>query len=133
MRASLNQAMDMAKKLGYVFLTTSDNCGRPHLSIVQALDIDSRERLSLMAWFCQNTFKNLQENPNVSVVVWDPIHDDGYQLSGVMDDMEEVAILDGYSFGLEERKHFPQVEWRIRVSVEKILNFQKAPHIDVEV
>lgn len=133
MRASLNEAMEMAKRIGYVFLTTADRTATPHLSIVQPISLDHQDRLKLMAWFCQYSLKNLQENSKVTVVVWDPVKDIGYQLLGTIDDMQEVAELDGYAVGLEEKKHFPQVEWKILVRVEHILNFQKAPHIDVEV
>lgn len=133
MRDSLIQAIEMAKKVGYVFLTTADGQGNPHLSIVQPISVDQLNRLKLMAWLCQNALNNLQENTKVSLVVWDPVQDAGYQLPGVMDDIEQVAQLNGYAAGLEEKKHFPQIEWRILVRIEKVLNFQKAPHIDVEV
>ena len=133
MRKSLNEAMEIAKRIGYVFLTTADRTGSPHICIVQPISIDDQDRFKLMAWFCQYSLKNLQENTKVTVVVWDPVKDTGYQLVGAIDDMQEVAELDGYAVGLEEKKHFPQVEWKILVRVEKIFNFQKSPHIDVEV
>lgn len=133
MRASLDRAVETAKMIGYVYLTTADRTARPHMCIVQPLDLDQAGRLALMAWFCQNTLQNLQENPKVSVVVWDQFKDTGYQLSGTVDDMEAMVELDGYAAGLEEKRRYPQVEWKVLVRVEHVLNFQKAPHIDVEV
>ena len=61
MRASLIRAMDMAKKMEYVFLTTANKTASPHLSIVQPINIDDHDRLKLMGWFCQYTLENLQE------------------------------------------------------------------------
>ena len=133
MRTQLNQIIAMARSIGYVYLTTADGSGTPHMSIVQPVDIDEKNRLKLMAWLCQYTIKNLEENPKVSVIIWDSIKDTGYQLSGKVEEMEEFAELDGYAMSLERKKHFPQIEWKILVSVERILNFQKAPHVDVEV
>lgn len=133
MRDSLMQAIEMAKKVGYVFLTTANGMARPHLSIVQPVHIDQKNRLKLTAWLCQDALNNLEENPKVSVVVWDQIQDTGYQLSGVLDNIEQAAELDGYAAGLEVKKHFPQIEWNLYVQIDKILNFQKAPHVDVEV
>lgn len=133
MRASLNQAIKMAKRLGYVFLATADAAGSPHVNIVQLTGIDDRDRMELMSWFCEDAFENLRTNPRVAVIIWDPAKDTGYQLLGKMEDMREVAELDGYAPGLEEKKHFPQIEWKILVRVKKVLNFQKAPHVDAEV
>lgn len=133
MRAALKAAMDMAIRTGQVFLSTADKRGQPHMSIVQPVDFDPQGRLKMMAWLCQYTLQNLQENPKVTIVVWDPVQDKGYQMAGMLQDMRVVAQIDGYAPGLEEKKHIPQVEWKILVQIEKVCNFQKAPHIDVEV
>lgn len=133
MRESLNQAMEMAKRMGYVFLATADSMATPHMSIVQPISLDNQDRLKLMGWICQYTLNNLEENPKVAVIIWDAVKDTGFQLVGTMENMQQVAMLDGYAPGLEEKKHFPQIEWEILVRVEHILNFQKVPHIDVEV
>lgn len=133
MRASLIQAMEMAEKIGQVFLATADSRANPHLSIVQPVGVDDQGRWKLMAWFCRYALSNLQENPKVSVVIWDPAKDTGYQLTGQIEDLQLVAELDGYAAGIEQKKHFPQTEWKILVRIDKVFNFQKAPHVDVEV
>lgn len=133
MRASLNKAIKMAKKIGHGFLATADRTLSPHMSIVQSINVNGQDHLKLKAWFCQPALENLQQNPKISIVVWDSLQDTGYQLAGTMETMRKIAELDGYAAGLEERKHFPQVEWEILVRVERILNFQKKPYIDTEV
>lgn len=131
-KEALEQAVLLAKKMGYVFLGTADCNGVPHLSIVQPLDIDSRDRLRLIGWFCERTTANLENNPHICVVIWDHQADCGYQLIGETQDIKEVAILDGYSAA--ERSHpLPQVERKIFMRVDKILEFAKRPQIDIEV
>ncbi len=134
MRESLIKAMEMAKKIGHVFLATADKTAKPHMSSIgQSINLNGEDRLKLKAWFCQDTLKNLQQNPKISIIVWDPVQDTGYQLAGTMENMKKAAELDGYAAGLEEKRHFPQVEWEILVRVEHIFNFQEKPYIDTEV
>ena len=37
-------------------------------------------RVAVAAWFCPATVANLQKNRRVSLVIWDPKVDTGYQL-----------------------------------------------------
>lgn len=132
-KETLVKAIAMAIKMGHVLIATADSTGVPHISVLQPLGLDSVGRLKLIGWFCQYTAANLEMNPRVSVVVWDPLKDTGYQLIGAMEEMKEVAMLDGYAARIEKAHPLPQVERVIHLRMDKILGFEKRPHIDVEV
>ena len=133
MRAQLKRAVTMAKGVGHLFLATADAAGSPHIAIVKDIEPGPGDSLALTMWPCQYTFANLEKNPNVSLVIWQPEKDTGYQLCGKVEDIENVAVLNGYLPGLENKKHYPQKEIRVRVRIKKVLNFQQAPHLDVKI
>jgi len=89
-------------------------------------------RVAVAAWFCPMTVANLQKNRRVSLVIWDPKVDVGYQLLGETEKVEEIAMMNGYSPGVELHSPLPQVERQLLVRVDKIIDFKHAPHSDVE-
>ena len=68
----------------------------------------------------------------MSLVIWDPKVDTGYQLLGETEKVEEIAMMNGYAPGAESRHPLPQVERQLLVRVDKIIDFKHAPHSDVE-
>lgn len=130
---SIKKAVGLGKKLGYVFLTTADNKGIPHLGVASKISISAGNKLSVCGWFCPGTAANLADNSNLGVTVWDKKSDIGYQLLGQKQSLREIAVLDGYAPGIEKNKHFPQVEREIVIDVEKVFEFRQAPHTDAEV
>ncbi|MBI5415766.1 MAG: pyridoxamine 5'-phosphate oxidase family protein [Candidatus Omnitrophica bacterium] len=131
MQPQIKRAVAMAKEVGHLFLATADAAGTPHIAVVKDIAAGPGDSVLLTMWPCQSTFANLEKNPNVSLVVWQPARDTGYQLVGRLEDIESVAVLNGYLPGLENKKHYPQEEIKVRVRVQKVLNFQQAPHLDV--
>jgi len=89
-------------------------------------------RVHVAAWFCPGTVANLEENRRISLVVWDPLRDLGYQLLGETEKVEELAMMDGYAPGEEKNPPLPQVERQLTVRVDKITDFRHAPHSDRE-
>lgn len=130
-KEKLKEAVKLGQKLGQVYLATADSKGVPHISVVQNIDLDSRGYLDVVGWFCQHTYANLEVNHNVSVLIWDERKDYGFQCIGTMEKEEELNILDGIAPS-EESHPVPQIEREIHIHVDKILKFEKAPHIDVE-
>jgi hypothetical protein len=66
------------------------------------------------------------------MVVWDAPSDKGYQLLGLVEKIEEIAMMNGYSPEIDETIVMPQVENRLLVRVDKIIAFSHAPHSDLE-
>ena len=128
---NLNVAVELAKSLGHVFVATADQNGLPHLAAAKELSLGDDGLIEVAAWFCPGTVSNLQVNNNISIVVWNPANDRGYQLLGKLERMKEMAVMDGYAPELEEVP-LPQVERKIIVRVDKILDFRHAPHSDIE-
>jgi hypothetical protein len=58
--------------------------------------------------------------------------DNGYQLLGETEKVEDTAIMNGYAPGLEDKSTLPQVERRLLIRVDKIIGFRRSPHTDEE-
>jgi len=131
-KKTLHQAVALAQKLRHVFVATTDGKGLPHVAAAGKLAFNPDGRLALAAWFCPMTVANLQKKRRVSLVIWDPQADIGYQLLGEAEKVEEIAMMNGYAPRVESQHPLPQVERQILVRVDKIIDFKHAPHSDVE-
>jgi len=129
---SLNTAVELAEKLEHVFVATADSSGMPHVAAAAKLNQTSKDHVALTAWFCPGTIANLSENRRISMVEWDAPSDKGYQLLGLVEKIEEIAMMNGYSPEIDETIVMPQVENRLLVRVDKIISFSHAPHSDLE-
>ena len=129
---TLDQAVVLAQRLQHVFVATTDGKGLPHMAAAGKLALTPEGRVAVAAWFCPMTVANLQKNHRVSLVIWDPKVDTGYQLLGETEKVEEIAMMNGYVPGAESRHPLPQVERQLLVRVNKIIDFKHAPHSDVE-
>lgn len=128
----LNTAVELAEKLEHVFVATADSSGMPHVATASKLSQTSKDHVTVTAWFCPGTVANLSENRRISMVVWDAPSDKGYQLLGLVEKIEEVAMMNGYSPEIDEIKVMPQVKNRLLVRVDKVIAFSHAPHSDLE-
>jgi hypothetical protein len=129
---TLKKIEAIARKAGYAFLATADGRGAPHIAVAGSLSVDAGGSISLEDWFCPGTVRNLDTNRQAVVVVWDGAADDGYQIGGLVDKIEEIAMMGGYSPNEEKLPPIPQVERRLRLRPERITQFRKAPHSDLE-
>jgi len=119
-------------KAGYVLIATADPDGMPHVAAAGRIEIESQSAVAITEWFCPGTIANLRENSGVSVVAWDRASDRGYQLTGRLETAKDVAVLNGYAQGLEGEPPLPQVQRRLLIRVDKIMDFKLRPHSDVE-
>ena len=131
---TLHKAVELGSKLKGVLLATADESGLPHIASAGNLSLQPEEgRVTVGAWFCPGTVKNLEHNRKIAVLVWDEVHDAGYQLLGEAEEVKELSFLDGYSPAMESQMPSPQVERELIIRVEKIIAFSRAPHSDMEV
>ena len=130
---NLDDALTLAKKLEHVYVATADAFGMPHVAAAARLNRTSDDHVAVSAWFCPGTIANLDDNRHISLVVWDPPTDRGYQLLGEVDKIEEHSMMNGYSPATELGSPMPQVERNLLVKVDKIITFTHAPHSDLEV
>ena len=129
---AIQQAVNLAQTLQHVFVATSDAGGLPHLAAASRIEVVEDAKVAISEWFCPGTMENLEQNRRIALVIWDAAADKGYQLLGEVEDMNREAMMNGYAPELASREPLPQVEWRITVRVDKVLDFSHAPHSDVE-
>lgn len=127
----LKRAVALAVRTGTLLVATADAAGLPHLAAAGQVSLRPDGRLEVDHWFCPGTLANLEANSLVSVTAWDPREDEGWQLLGEVEEVFDLAVLDGLAPGQEERP-MPQIERRIVVRVDKVLDFTLAPHTDRE-
>ncbi len=126
----INKTIKFARNVGYVIIATCDREGGPHIATAGKLRYDSSDNLVRVSeWFCTKTVENLNLNRNISVVAWEPGRDIGYQLQGMVVEIQNNAILDGYT-PKEDQMHVPQARHELAIEVERITEFSHAVHSD---
>ncbi len=128
----LERVAQLARRVGYVFVATTDANKWPHMAAARTLTLKTDGRIEVDEWFCPGTMANLQANSHVSVVVWDANTDVGYQLLGDMEQVMNVGMMDGYTSDMKSKRPLPQVKSQLVIRVSKITDFKRAPHTDVE-
>ena len=128
---AIKQAVMLEEKVGHVFVATADAAGLPHIAMARNMSFLPEGRVTVKAWFCQGTVSNMAASRSVSLVVWDPATDRGYQLIGMIENVDEVAMMDGYAPGRDDSS-LPQTERRLLVRVDKVIKFTREAHVDRE-
>jgi predicted pyridoxine 5'-phosphate oxidase superfamily flavin-nucleotide-binding protein len=128
----LKKAVSLSQKVGFICIATADVKGMPHIATAGEMELTDEGHLAIREWFYPDTVANLQTNKFVSTVVWDRDSDSGYQMLGTLERIEELGVLNGYAPGLESEPPPPQVERRLIIKVQQIINFRLAPHSDAE-
>jgi hypothetical protein len=129
---TLKKAEQLAAKAAHVFVATADAKGWPHVAAAGRLALTPEKHVVVTEWFCPGTMANLQANPRLSLVVWDSAADVGYQLIGELEEIKDLGLLDGYAPQIERGTPVPQVERQLLVHIDRVFDFKRAPHTDVE-
>jgi len=117
------------EETNWAIVASADQRARPHLAAGRGLKVPDAEHVVFEAWFCHKTLENVAEVPRVSLAVIDSATGSGYQLSGRVENTTDVGILNGYVPG-GEAPGTPQVESRMVVQVEEIMEFTSGAHTD---
>ena len=132
-REWMTKAAVLAEKGAFLFITTASFDGYPHVAPAFRLHLFSDEsRVAVDSWFCPSTLENLKGNKKIDLVVWDATLNEGYQLLGKCQGIEDIAFMNGYGASFPEKAGLPQVERRIQIQVEKVLSFHRGSHTDQE-
>lgn len=129
---ALRRAARLCEEVGYCFVATANPAGWPHVVTAGRLGITHQAHLTVTEWFCPGTMLNLQSNPRVAVVVWDATTDAGFQLLGELEGMRDTGVLDGYAEDTDGESPLPQEERQLLIHVNRIIEFRRAPHADIE-
>ncbi len=122
------ELLRLVEELDWAYVATASEDGLPHLAVERGLTVDEDD-LVFNSWFCPKTTKNLTENSDIVVVLWDEENEEGYQVEGEKKTLKKVATLDGYSSEVDQEK-FPQTEYRLQLDVKSIYEFSPGPHSD---
>jgi uncharacterized protein len=125
------EAVKMGTQTGHVLIATADWAGIPHIAVAGRIALEG-DSVVVTEWFCPGTVANLRPNVGVSIVAWDKASDTGYQLIGRLQTSSDVAVLNGYAPGLDGERPLPQVERRLVIRVERVMDFRFGPHSDAE-
>ena len=131
--AMIERMVELSDRVGFLFITTADRNGMPHMASARRAEQMAGDRLAVTEWFCPGTIANLRENPRLSIVVWDSGSDTGYQLIGEAEKIEDVAMLDGFEAGRLETPSVPQIERKLIVRGREVFEFRQRPHSDTPV
>ncbi len=129
----INEAIEIAQKLQYFFVATANKRGVPHVATAGRIKVNTPERLEVSFWFCPQTLSNLQDNKQVSLIIWDAARNRGVQIQGRVEDMQVEEVLDGFAPDSEEEKYLPQVCWWLLVKIDSVMEFINALHSDAEI
>ena len=132
MKKAIYKAVALGNELGHIFVATSDAKGLPHLAASGKISLEENGQIGVSEWFCPGTLSNIQVNPRMSIVVWDPKTDKGFQMLGNCEKVEDMSVMDGFLPQGAHNKPLPQVERKIWVQIDKIVHFSHAPHSDLE-
>jgi general stress protein 26 len=128
---TLVQTVALAQSIGHVLVATADSKGLPHVAPADKMTlIPEGKKVTVEAWFCPGTVASLQSNRQIALVIWDSKADKGYQVLGLTEGVEDIALLDGLAPGVESM--LPQGKKRLYIRVAKVMAFQHAPHTDQE-
>ena len=122
----------LIENLPYVFLSTVDSSGQPHMAIGKQVTISGDSLLIFENWFCPSTLQNITYNTHVSVVAVEPDTGKGYQLVGSVIRSADAAFLNGFDPSASQPET-PQVLTRFTVKIEKILEFTSGIHSDIPI
>lgn len=132
-RAMIERMVELGNRIGFLFIATADQNGTPHIASARRAELLPGDRFAVTEWFCPGTIANLRSNRRLSVVVWDSKNDVGYQMIGKSEEIQDIAMMDGFEAGKAEAPPLPQVERRLIVKGEAILEFKQRPHSDTPV
>ena len=95
-KKAIYKAVALGNELGHIFVATSDAKGLPHLAASGKISLEENGQIGVSEWFCPGTLSNIQVNPRMSIVVWDPKTDKGFPMLGNCEKVEDMSVMDGF-------------------------------------
>lgn len=115
--------------ISQAIVATADRSGNPHLTLGSGLKVLDGHHLALENWYCQTTLRNLDQNPQIAIVVMDRDSIIGFQFIGEVVHGYDIASLAGCVPEAEEQGD-PCFCTLIVIRVEKIQSFCSSMHTD---
>ncbi len=109
------------KQLAVIATASSD--GTPNAGPKGSMYVADDETLAYAEGTGQKTFRNLQENPKVAVLVVDREKSDGYQIKGTAEVLTSGDLFEKVARRSEERKR-PRPKYVVKIKVEEIYSIR---------
>jgi len=128
---TLKKAVAKSQETGYLFIATADRGGLPHIAAGGPLTLlPDKKQVAFETWFCPRTVANVSINRWMSLAIWNPSQDDGYQLLGWVEEVQDILLLDGFSPEMEKKGPVPPAKKRLTLRVDKVIGFHRSAHTD---
>ncbi len=124
-----NKLKRFIEETNCAFVASADQRARPHLAAGRGITVPDPFHVVFESWFCRKTMENVAEVPRVAFAVVDAATGIGYQLTGAVEKCSQIGLLDGLAPEIEE-PGMPQVQWRMTVRVEEVMEFCAGAHTD---
>jgi len=121
----LKHAMRLAEQARHILLATVDETGTPRLTPVEECAPAGENRLAIRAWIDVPGLGSPCGAGRLVLLFWDE-QGHGYQLTGQITRLQDVAVLDGLA-DIEQQTHFPQVERALLMQVDSVAEFHFTP------
>ena len=111
----------IAGKPGWVATASKD--GMPNIAIKGSLRVLDDEHLLFADLFSNKTRANMEENPKVAVMVYDPESRKAYCLKGQVELIAGGSLYDETVEGIKMKfAQFPKAKYVVKISVESIFD-----------
>ena len=130
---AFEKAVSLSQRNAIVIIATADVQSIPHVAAAtEGFEICGPRTVSISEWFCPGTVRNLRQNEHVSLTIWDPDTDSGYQLIGRLVNFKNAGIFNGTTPRLGKQSARPKIGKQMMVRIETITRFSAAPHSDAQ-
>ena len=130
-REILEKVKELVRKSEIVYLATADEEGTPHIAASEGMTFTEEGKIRFKAWFCLKTVENLAKNRKLSLAILNPKTQEGYQILGEIERIDQGAILNGYRSDKEGKwTGYPQAEHQLLIRLQKIASLTSGPHSD---
>ncbi len=111
-----------------VRIISYDKSGNPAIEVAENIRLAGENLVRVNGWFRELTLSNVAERPKIFIEVSDTHKKKIFGLFGIIRDITEEGILDGFDPKIEEQADTPQVEWSMLVEVRKVTVLKKVDH-----
>lgn len=110
------------------WVATASKEGIPNVAIKGSLSVLDDEHLMFADLFSLKTRKNLEENPQVAVMVYDPESRACYSLKGRAELISQGPLFDNVAAGVKQRSaQMPTPKYVVKITVEAIFDQAVGP------
>jgi hypothetical protein len=106
------------------FLLTADVRQEIQINHIRSLERTSEGQWKVKGWFLPEVMLSLKEGALITVLLFNAVDLQCYQIQGACERIRNIASLDGIA-PIEEKERFPQIEWELTLQPETIREIKR--------